>query len=73
MCLLSGLPPHINQGNASVLREYIYVEDVVAGYLLVAEKIPEIYGENNKNMPKYGKETCRYCDLSSLCRIKEKL
>lgn len=23
--------------------------------------------------PKYGQETCRYCDLSSLCRIKEKL
>jgi ATP-dependent helicase/nuclease subunit B len=23
--------------------------------------------------PKYGKETCRYCDLSSLCRIKESL
>jgi CDP-glucose 4,6-dehydratase len=57
MCLLSGLPPHINQGNASVLREYAYVEDVVRGYLLVAEKIPEIYGENNNKMPKHGKET----------------
>lgn len=57
MCLLSDLPPHINQGNAGVLREYIYVEDVVDGYLLLAEKIPEIYGENNRHMPKSGKET----------------
>lgn len=57
MCLLSGLPPHINQGNASVLREYVYVEDVARGYLLLAEKIPEIYGENSQHMPKHGKET----------------
>lgn len=57
MCLLSGRAPHINQGNADVLREYMYVEDVVQGYLIVAEKIPEIYGKNNENMPKHGKET----------------
>ncbi len=57
MCLLSGRAPHINQGNTDVLREYMYIEDVVQGYLLVAEKIPEIYGEQNQNMPKHGKET----------------
>lgn len=57
MCLLSGLPPHINQGNASVLREYVYVDDVVQGYLLLAEKIPDIYGEHNQHMPKSGTET----------------
>jgi len=57
MCLLSGRAPHINQGNADVLREYMYIEDVVRGYLVVAEKIPEIYGEKNQNMPKHGKET----------------
>lgn len=57
MCLLSGRAPHINQGNADVLREYMYIEDVVQGYLLVGEKISEIYGEQNKNMPKHGKET----------------
>lgn len=57
MCLLDGRPPHINQGNADVLREYIYIEDVVQAYLLTAEKIPEIYGPNNSRMPKHGKET----------------
>ncbi len=34
-------------------------EDFIQGHALVK--------------PKYGPETCRYCDLSSLCRIKEKL
>ncbi|MFA5062258.1 MAG: NAD-dependent epimerase/dehydratase family protein [Patescibacteria group bacterium] len=57
MCLLSDLPPHINTGNADVLREYLYIEDVVTGYLLAAEKIKSIYGENNSLMPKSGKET----------------
>ena len=57
MCLLSGRPPHINQGNADVLREYMYIEDVVQAYLLVAEKIHELYGEGNKHMPTHGKET----------------
>lgn len=57
MNLLSHRAPHINQGNAEVLREYMYIEDVVQGYLLVAEKIVDIYGEGNKNMPKHGKET----------------
>lgn len=57
MCLLDGRPPHINQGNADVLREYIYIEDVVSAYILVAEKIADIYGPNNSNMPSFGKET----------------
>lgn len=64
MCLLSGKPPHINQGNADVLREYIYVEDVVRGYLLAAEKIPEIYGPHNQNMPKHGTETYGWAALN---------
>ena len=57
MCLLNGLPPQINQGNAEVLREYIYITDVADGYMLLAEKISEIYGKNNILMPKSGKET----------------
>lgn len=57
MCLLSGRAPHINAGNADVLREYMYIEDVVQGYLVVAEKISDIYGENSEKMPKHGKET----------------
>lgn len=64
MCLLSVQAPHINHGNADVLREYMYIEDVVRGYLLVAEKIPEIYGPNNQNMPKYGKETYGWAALN---------
>lgn len=57
LCLLSGRPPHINQGNAEVLREYIYVDDVVDGYLFIGENLAAIYGENNRNMPQQGKET----------------
>lgn len=57
MCLLAGRPPHINQGNADVLREYIYIEDVVQGYLVVAENLAEMYGEGNAHMPQHGKET----------------
>jgi CDP-glucose 4,6-dehydratase len=57
MCLLNGLPPQINQGNAGVLREYIYITDVVDGYMLLAERIAEKYGNNSILMPKSGKET----------------
>lgn len=57
MCLLNGIAPHIYQGNANVLREYIYIEDVVDAYILLGEKLPDIYGKNNSLMPKSGKET----------------
>ncbi|OIO19904.1 MAG: hypothetical protein COY69_00050 [Candidatus Magasanikbacteria bacterium CG_4_10_14_0_8_um_filter_32_14] len=57
MCLLSKKSPIINAGNSSVLREYIYVSDVVDAYLLLMEKVGDYYGKNNCNMPKNGKET----------------
>ncbi len=57
MCLLAGKPPMINEGSAHVLREYIYVEDVVRAYLFLAEKIADYYGENNIHMPRDGKST----------------
>lgn len=57
MCLLSSRPPQINQGNEHVLREFIYVTDVVDAYLLLMEKVSNYYGVGNVNMPKWGKET----------------
>ncbi|MFZ2190148.1 MAG: NAD-dependent epimerase/dehydratase family protein [Candidatus Magasanikiibacteriota bacterium] len=57
MALLSGKSPIINQGNELVLREYIYVEDVVNAYLSLLEKVQDYYGVDNCNMPKSGVET----------------
>lgn len=57
MCLLAGRPPQINQGNEDVLREFIYVSDVVDAYLLMMEKVGAYYGAGNEHMPKWGKNT----------------
>ena len=57
MCLLSQNPPLINQGNEEVLREYIYVEDVVTAYTFLMEKVADYYGINNNNMPRSGRST----------------
>ncbi len=56
MRLMADEAPVINLGNEKVLREYIYVEDVVKGYLLLAENLADYYGENNANMPISGTE-----------------
>lgn len=57
MCLLAKKPPTINEGSANVLREYIYVEDVVRAYMFLMEKVADYYGINNCNMPRSGKAT----------------
>jgi CDP-glucose 4,6-dehydratase len=57
MRLLSDKAPVINIGNEHVLREYIFVEDVVDAYLLMAEKMSEFYGKDHQNMPQSGTET----------------
>lgn len=57
MRLLSNEPPVINMGNEHVLREYIYVDDVVDAYLLMAEKVAEYYGSERSKMPQGGSET----------------
>ncbi|MEK7172942.1 MAG: NAD-dependent epimerase/dehydratase family protein [Patescibacteria group bacterium] len=57
MCLLSKNSPVIHQGNEDVLREYIYVEDVISAYTLLAEKVADYYGTNNRNMPRFGRST----------------
>ena len=57
MRLMSGKPPVINIGNENVLREYIYVEDVVDAYLLLAEKTESYYGSDHSNMPRSGTDT----------------
>lgn len=54
MCLLSGMPPVINLGNEKVLREYIYIGDVVEAYMTLGQNIETHYGKDNKNMPKSG-------------------
>ena len=57
MCLFSGKAPVINLGNEKVLREYIYIGDVVKAYLILAENIEQYYGPNNSNIPKSGAHT----------------
>ncbi len=57
MCLLASKPPMINEGSANVLREYIYVDDVVNAYMFLMENVADYYGENNVNMPRDGKTT----------------
>jgi len=42
--LMADQPPVINQGNDLVLREYIYVDDVVSAYRFLAEHISSHYG-----------------------------
>ncbi len=57
MCLLAGKAPLINQGNEKVLREYIYIDDVVRAYTFLMEKVSEIYGADNCHMPHHGSAT----------------
>lgn len=57
MCLLSNKPPLINLGNENVLREYMYIDDIIDSYLLLMEKVKDYYGEQNINMPRSGKST----------------
>lgn len=57
MCLLAKKAPIINEGSAHVLREYIFVENVVKAYMFLMEKVADYYGENNCNMSRDGKST----------------
>lgn len=41
--LLLGSRPVVNEGNAHVLREFIYVDDVVRAYQFLAERLNELY------------------------------
>jgi CDP-glucose 4,6-dehydratase len=43
MRLLSGKEPVINEGNSRVLREYAYVNDIVDGYMFLAEHMEKYY------------------------------
>jgi len=53
--MLNGRPPVINLGNADVLREYIYVDDVVDAYLHLAENVDRHYqGEMPTGRGTYG-------------------
>jgi CDP-glucose 4,6-dehydratase len=54
MRLLAKKNPVINLGNEKVLREYIYINDVVKAYLLLGEGIETYYGPMSNNMPKSG-------------------
>lgn len=56
MCLLGKRPPLIHQGNENVLREYIYIDDVVKAYMFLMEEVKDYYGVDNCNMPKSGKD-----------------
>lgn len=50
-------PPVINLGNADVLREYIYVDDLVGAYMHLAENLDKHYADP---MPQRGRVTYGY-------------
>lgn len=64
MCLLVGQPPIINLGNERVLREFMYISDIVAAYLLLMERVSNYYGTENVNMPVAGRETYGWAAFS---------
>lgn len=81
MCLLLKKSPQINQGNEHVLREYIYIDDVVDAYMFLLQKVREYYGNNNEHMPRRGRQTYGWAafnigsynliDLSNLSNCKK--
>lgn len=54
--LLAGKPGQIKLGHEKVLREYIYIDDVVNAYLFLGQRIEDYYGEGGKNMPVKGQK-----------------
>jgi CDP-glucose 4,6-dehydratase len=52
--LFSELKPVINDGNARVLREYVYIDDLVAAYQFLAENMETHYKDR---MPRSGRTT----------------
>ena len=52
--LLSGKQPVINEGNENVLREYMHIDDIVNGYLFLAENTDYYY---KKEYPNRGDES----------------
>lgn len=55
MRLVNGVKPVINQGNDHVLREYIYIDDVVNAYLFLGENLERHYSTGG--MPRSGRAT----------------
>lgn len=52
--MMAGKAPVINLGNADVLREYIYIDDLCDAYLFLAENMERHYGQE---MPTRGRAT----------------
>jgi CDP-glucose 4,6-dehydratase len=50
--LLLGSRPVINEGNRTVLREYIFIDDLVDAYIFLAEHVERHYSEK---MPQRGR------------------
>ena len=73
MCLLAGQPPIINLGNERVLREFIYVSDIVDAYLLLMERVAAYYGPENANMPIAGRATYGWAGFSVGNYVAEEL
>ncbi len=53
--MMNGKPPVINLGNADVLREYVYIDDLVNSYLFLAENAERHFDENS--IPRTGRAT----------------
>lgn len=55
--LMVGKPPIIKLGHEHVLREYLYIDDAVRAYLLLAEKLVDYYGPHGEHVPRQGAAT----------------
>lgn len=73
MCLLAGQAPIINLGNERVLREFMYVSDIVDAYLLLMECVAAYYGPNNAHMPATGRATYGWAAFSIGNYVTEEL
>ncbi|MFA5991007.1 MAG: NAD(P)-dependent oxidoreductase [Candidatus Doudnabacteria bacterium] len=73
MLLLSGKAPVIKVGHENVLREYIYIDDVIKAYLFLAESAEKHYGPESINMPKKGRATIGWPAFNVGSYAKEEL
>lgn len=52
--LLSHNSPTIKRGHEGVLREYLYIDDAIKAYLIIAEKIESYCGQQGELLPHRG-------------------
>ncbi len=73
LLLLSGQRPTIKRGHENVLREYLYIDDAVKAYLVVAENIENFCGDKGEKIPQRGPEIYGWLSFNGGSYSKEYL